>query len=49
MDAVATLVGLAEMHPELEWQEITAATAALFDERGLEPNSVRLDDCRTNG
>jgi hypothetical protein len=37
MDAVATLVGLAEMHPELEWQEITAATAALFDERGLEP------------
>src|SRR5260370_20042708 len=44
MDISTSLVGLAEMHPELEWQEITAATVAVLEDGGLEaPFQVPLD------
>jgi hypothetical protein len=44
MDTPTSLVDLAEMHPELEWQEISAATVAVLEDRGLEaPFQVRLD------
>jgi len=36
MEIATSLVGLAEMHPELEWQEITAATVAVLEDRGME-------------
>jgi hypothetical protein len=43
MEIATSLVGLAEMHPELEWQEIAAATVAVLDDVGLEaPFQVRL-------
>ena len=44
MEISTTLVGLAEMHPELEWQEIAASTAAVLEDGGLEaPYQVQLD------
>jgi len=36
MDIVTALVDLAEMHPELEWEEIAAATVTVLEDRGLE-------------
>lgn len=36
MDTATSLAGLAEMHPELEWQEIAAATVAALEDCGLE-------------
>jgi hypothetical protein len=36
MDIATSFVGLAEMHPELEWQEIAAATVAVLEDGGLE-------------
>ena len=44
MEISTSLVDLAEMHPELEWQEITAATVAALEDGGLEaPFQVPLD------
>jgi hypothetical protein len=37
MDVATSLVALAEMHPELEWPEIAAATVSVFEDGGLEP------------
>jgi hypothetical protein len=44
MEIATSLVGLTEMHPELEWQEIAAATVAVLEDGGLEaPFQVPLD------
>jgi hypothetical protein len=44
METSTSLLGLAEMHPELEWQEITAATVAVLEDSGLEAAfQVHLD------
>jgi hypothetical protein len=36
MDTATSLRALPEMHPELEWQEIAAATVTVLEDRGLE-------------
>jgi hypothetical protein len=36
MDIATSLLALSEMHPELEWQEMAAATVAVLEDRGLE-------------
>ena len=44
MEIATSLVELAEMHPNLEWQEISAATVAVLDDCGLEaPFTFPLD------
>lgn len=44
MVIATSLVALSEMHPELEWQEIAAATVAVLEDRGLEsPFQVELE------
>jgi hypothetical protein len=44
MEIATALLGLAEMHPELEWHEIAAATVAVLEDGGFEaPFEVRLD------
>lgn len=44
METPTSLAGLAEMHPELEWQEIAAATVAVFEDSGREaPFQFPLD------
>src|SRR5438132_4793271 len=44
MDTATSLIALGEMHPELEWREIAAATVAVLEDRGLEsPFAVELD------
>lgn len=37
MEIATSLVDLVEMHPELEWPEIAAATVAVLEDCGLEP------------
>lgn len=44
MTVSTSLVSLAEMHPQLEWQEITASAVAAFEEGGLEaPFQVQFE------
>jgi hypothetical protein len=44
MEIPTSLAGLAEMHPELEWREIAAATVAVFEDGGREaPFQISLD------
>lgn len=44
MEIATSLLGLTEMHPELEWHEIAAATVAVLEDGGLEaPFQVSLD------
>ncbi len=44
METLTSLAGLAEMHPELEWQEIAAIAVTILEDRGLEaPYQVDVD------
>src|SRR5712692_7488362 len=44
MEISTSLLALSEMHPELEWQEIAAATVAVLEDGGLEaPFQLQLD------
>jgi hypothetical protein len=49
-DISTSLVALPEMHPELEWQEISAATVAVLEDAGLEsPYQVAFELTDTPG
>ena len=41
MEIPTALTSLAEMHPELEWQEIAAALVVALEDRGLEAPPVQ--------